>query len=80
MKKSLAGLVLILLGTGCAEFASIKNAVGFYGAQASDETLSTAIWTICKATPVGAITRRFQTAEQMGTWSDLCATVPEAPQ
>ena len=76
--KYLMVLSLVLI-TGCAEWQAVKNGVGFYGSQASDEALSTAIWTVCKASPVGAITRRFNTADRRLTWQKLCSEVKEAP-
>jgi hypothetical protein len=78
--KYLVILLTVALLSGCAEFTAMKSAVGFYGAQASDDALDVAIWTVCKATPVGAISRRFKTAEQMETWALLCSDVKEPIQ
>lgn len=67
MKLLAIGLILIL--SGCAE---LKAVVGTYGAQASDEALSTALWTICNASPVGAHKRRFKTVEEIAAVRILC--------
>ena len=62
---------LPILG-GCAEFYALKSAVGSYGSEAADETLGTAVWTICSAVSVGAIERRFQTDEQRQAREVIC--------
>ena len=75
MKHALMVAAVVLLA-GCAEFQAVKSGVGFYGAQASDETLDSAIWTICKASPVGAIGRRFNTPQLAQSWAMMCMPQP----
>ena len=47
--KLLASAIVVIAMTGCAEFTALKSAVGSYGSEAADETLSTSLWTICTA-------------------------------
>jgi hypothetical protein len=68
----LAILLSVILLTGCAEWQAIKSGIGSYGAEASDEVLDSAIWTICNASPVGAHKRRFKTGEEIAALKVLC--------
>ena len=68
MKKILLVATVVVI-SGCAE---LKMAVGTYGAQASDEALSTAMWTMCAASPIGAIERRFNTPELKAARELIC--------
>jgi len=76
MKKIILVLcVFVLVGCttffvqGCAEY---RAAVGSYGQTTSDATLHDALWTICKAIPVGAIKRRFDTVEKLVQYNAMC--------
>jgi len=69
---TLAALTLITLCSGCAEIASMRSAVAKYGADASDQTLETAIWTMCQGSSVGAIKRRFKTEAEQEAYEALC--------
>ena len=62
-------IILVLALSGCVE---LKAVVGTYGAQASDEALTTALWTICSASPIGATKRRFKTADEKEAIGVLC--------
>lgn len=64
----LATVCLVLL-TGCATY---NAAIAQRGAQASDQALTAALWTICNATPVGAIKRRFRAAEERAAYNAIC--------
>jgi len=75
IKIFLACIALIL--AGCAEWQAIKSAVGSYGSDASDATLNTALWTVCNASPVGAIERRFNTPARADLWNSLCVDEDE---
>lgn len=72
MNKKL--LILALLGVlaGCAEVNGIRQAIGLYGANAADQALETALWEMCRGSPVGAIERRFDTDEEKAAWRVLC--------
>jgi hypothetical protein len=59
----------VLLISGCVEF---RAAVATYGAEGSDQTLDTAIWTMCLASPVGAVNRRFKTEEEVAALAVIC--------
>lgn len=61
---------LILMG---CDFVRIgRQAVASRGADAADQTLDTAVWTLCNGTPVGAINRRFKSEEEREAWRKLC--------
>jgi len=65
-------LALILSLAGCAEYQALKSAVGSYGADGSDKVLDSAIWTICKASPIGAHKRRFKTVDEIAALKVVC--------
>ena len=71
MKIILIALFALLV-TSCAEFSAAKSGVATHGAQAADEALDVSIWTICNATPVGAIKRRFKTPEERASYNSMC--------
>jgi len=62
----------LCLVSGCAVFnaANAERA-----AQASDTALSTVLWSLCKATPVGAVKRRFETDSEQAAYNTICADV-----
>jgi hypothetical protein len=66
-------VVLAFLLTGCAEIAAMRSGIARYGANGADQTLDTALWTICFGSPIGAINRRFQSDSQRQAYLDLCA-------
>lgn len=68
----LAVLLLSACSSGCAEIAALRAGAASHGADAADQTLETALWAICNATPVGAIKRRFKTDEERAAYSTLC--------
>lgn len=72
MTKNMLILALLVALTGCAEIRSIRQAVGLYGAEASDQALDTAIWQICYGSPIGAINRRFKTDPEKQAWQAIC--------
>ena len=66
-------MTLALVGcSGCAEVAALRSGAAQHGADAADQALDTAMWTICKATPVGAIKRKFKTPEERTAYNALC--------
>jgi len=72
MIKMIAILALLGALTGCAEFNTLRQSVGLYGAKASDQALDTAIWQICFGSPIGAINRRFKTEPEKQAWQAIC--------
>lgn len=68
-------IVLLLTLTSCAEWQAAKIGVSSHGAQAADEALTTAMWTMCNAIPVGAVKRRFKTIEEREAYNSLCPDV-----
>jgi len=67
-------LILALLLSGCAELNAIRTGIGFYGAQASTRVLEDALWSICQATPIGAIKREFKTKQRLSAYNDICGS------
>lgn len=68
-------VILIVIGLtlgGCAEWNATKIGVASHGAEASDAALETSLWQMCYASPVGAVRRRFQSAEDVRAWQDIC--------
>lgn len=70
MKPLLLAFILSL--TSCAEWQALKSGIGSYGAEASDEVLDSAIWTICNAAPIGSHKRRFKTDEELQALKVIC--------
>ncbi len=65
-------LLALLLG-GCETADTARDVVRVRGAQASDQTLSDAVWVVCKLTPIGAIERRYgMTLETAATYHRFC--------
>ena len=71
MKKLLLIIFLVALAS-CAEVNAIRQSIGIYGADAADQTLDTAIYTICRASPIGAINRRFKTDAEKSAYRSIC--------
>ena len=74
MKTSLM-VVLILILSGCSWAGIISNK----GAEASDEVMRDAIWTICSAVPVGAVKRRINTEELVKAYNAICSSQEKLP-
>jgi hypothetical protein len=72
--KVIAPAVLLLAGCvgACAEFGAFRSGVAEHGADAADQALEAAIWTICNATPVGAVKRRFKSEEERAAYNVIC--------
>jgi len=70
--RALLLITLLSLLVGCAVFnaANAERA-----AQASDTALAAVLWSLCKATPVGAVKRRFKTDEEQDAYNTICADV-----
>tara|TARA_R110000803_G_scaffold3216_3_gene10931 strand:- start:3849 stop:4073 length:225 start_codon:yes stop_codon:yes gene_type:complete len=69
-------IMMVLLLAGCAQY---RAAIGSYGAEASDASLHDALWTVCKAIPVGAVKRKFDTPKRMSVYAELCGDVELVP-
>jgi hypothetical protein len=65
-KAALAISILALSGCSYTQIAAMR------AAEASDESLNAFIWGICKATPVGAINRKFNTPEERQVYDAFC--------
>ena len=70
---------IVLMGTvltGC----SYAGLISQKGAEASDEVLRDAIWTMCSAVPVGAVKRRINTEELAKAYDVICASKETLPR
>ena len=73
LKPISISLALALLLGGCATLDIARDVVQQRGAAAADQGLSDAEWLVCKATPIGAIKRRYgQTIESAETYRRFC--------
>lgn len=70
MRLAIIALVLVL--SGCAGYSSFKLLAAEEGARVADEALEAAIWHVCKASPVGAVMRRFNTPELRAAYTTIC--------
>lgn len=71
MKLTIALITLLAL-TGCAEFNAFKSGVATHGAEAADQTVEVSIWSLCEASSVGSIKRRFKTTEERDAYNAMC--------
>ncbi len=69
MKTLLVGVFVLMMLSGCASYRAV---VGSKGQESSDAMLNDALWVICKASPVGAIKRRFNTIEKLIQYNIIC--------
>ncbi len=66
-------IALALLLGACSTLDTAWDVVKLKGAQAADQGLLDAEWLVCKATPIGAIKRRYgQTVEAAETYRRFC--------
>ena len=66
-------IVLVVILTGCDTLTAIPER----GAEGSDAALDAAVWTVCKASTVGAVNRRYNTPEKATTYREFCGLVEE---
>lgn len=86
MFRRLRFLVVFLVGLVSAScgFTSqgeaLRNAVDVYGSQGADALLENAEFVICRAAPVGAVTRRYGTTPELfAAWQRICVKSPVGP-
>lgn len=71
--KRITLIAITLIGlTGCAEFNAFKSGVATHGAEAADQTVEVSIWSLCEASSVGSIKRRFKTDEERHAYNAMC--------
>jgi len=82
MHKAILLIFCALLLSGCEFVGMARTAVAERGADAADQTLDTALWTICNGSPVGAINRRFRSADERAAYREICPSnlLPEGGQ
>lgn len=68
MKQIILLLSLMFL-TGCSTIASLVSGA----AEVNDEALIAAEFTICKASSIGSVLRRYNTPIKAKAWKDLCS-------
>lgn len=76
--RTLITITALIVLTGCAEWNALQSGVANHGAQAADEAVETALWSLCSGVPVGAIKRRFKTDDERAAYNQLCPE-PELP-
>ncbi len=72
--RPMAGLLLaaMLLG-GCETADTARDVLRVKGADAADKLLGDAWWTVCKASSIGAVERRYgKTVESAQTYHRFC--------
>ena len=74
MKIILIGLLFLV--AGCTQF---QSAVNNYGSSAARNALTAAEWTVCVASPVGAIKARYKDKKQLLAWANYCKAVQSTP-
>ncbi len=73
MKK----LILLLLLVAVSACSSLESVVIDYGKAAARKALRAAEYTICVATPVGAIREYYSDPKKLKAWQDLCSSVDD---
>lgn len=76
--RTLGIILAIGLLAGCANLDSFKAAAVDRAQQSTDRMLEDAIWVVCKATPIGAIKRRF--GMDPTKYNAFCAEPPILPE
>ncbi len=56
-KHFVLATLVVLVVTGCAQYAALKATVPEYAKNAADESLQITIWKLCKASSIGSINR-----------------------
>lgn len=83
MKNILAmvavAVMIMAAVAGCAEITAFRSGIAKHGADASDQVLESALWTICNGSPVGAVKRRFKTASEQDAYNVMCSNLVEVP-
>ncbi len=71
--RSLIAISLLVLLAACSTLDTARDVVKQKGAQAADQGLTDAEWVVCKASPVGAVKRRYGlTVESAETYRRFC--------
>ncbi len=66
-------LTLALLLGACETADTARDVIRVKGAQTSDQTLTDALWVVCKASTIGAIERRYgMTVESAQMYHRFC--------
>jgi len=73
MIKRMLFMAVLMALAGCAEIRVIRQSVGLYGAEAADQAVDTAVWTLCQGSSIGAINRRFVTESQKVAYRTICS-------
>lgn len=66
--RLLIAIIVLLSVSGCSTIQKLTD----YAAAANDEAVTSAEFTICNAASVGSIKRKFNTADKVKTWKELC--------
>lgn len=63
---------LTILLSSCAEFQAVKSGIASHGSEAADQAVDVSIWSLCEASTVGSIKRRFKTVEERDAYNAMC--------
>ena len=74
--KLIVLVAITSLLSGCPEVAAFRAGIAQHGAEAADQTLETAIWTMCQGSSIGAISRRFKTEGERNAYGVICSHTP----
>ena len=66
-------MVAVIVLSSCQMY---RAAIAEKGAEASDATLESALWTICNAVPVGAVKRHFKAEDERAAYNAICPGNP----
>ena len=79
MRLSFIWCVSLLLTAGCVDTSALQSGFAQRSAVTANNALDAAVWTMCKATPAGAVMRRFgQSKEQWEAFITVCWQEPVA--
>lgn len=77
--KMISILVLAIMLASCTWANAFRSGIATRGEDAADQALESTMWALCRATPVGAINRRFKTDVQIAAYRGMCPDSLAAP-
>ena len=81
MKNLIKISVLFLSLAGCVNTGPYQAAIAQQGAVAANNELDAAVWLMCKASPAGAVMRRFGTSVELwNAFITICWKEPLAAE
>ena len=77
--KIISVLVLAITLASCTWANAFRSGIATRGEDAADQALESTIWAFCRATPVGAINRRFKTIDDIAAYRGICPNSMAVP-